>query len=174
MPDGTQVKFQVWDTAGQERFRAIAMSYYRQAQGIFLIYDCCDMSSLQSVKKMWLPSIRRYADKDVKIMLVGNKVDDIDDARQRGIDTDAIRADAKAFAQQQGMQLIETSAKTNSQVDAAFLSIAKQLKDQAVSNDKVGQIVHIDEIQQRPGSIFARFCNLLSTRSRRRHAKQRR
>ena len=174
LPDSTQVKFLVWDTAGQERFRAITMSYYRQAQGIFLMYDCCDMSSLESAKKMWLPSIRRYANTDAKIILVGNKADDIDEARHRGIDTEAIRANAKTFAEQQGIQHIETSAKNNNKVDEAFLSIAKQLKDQTVTRYQAGEMVHIDETQDRSQSMFAKLCTLLSNRSKRRRVRKRR
>merc|ERR1712124_139720 len=94
-----------------------------------------------------------------------------DAARQKGIDTEAIRAEAKAFAEQQGMSFIETSARDDSRVDTAFLSLAKELKDQAVSGRRATQTVRVDH-SDRPRSFFARLCDLLSNKSRRRHPRR--
>jgi len=174
MPDDTKVRLQIWDTAGQERFRAITMAFYRQSQGVFLVYDCCDMSSLENVKNHWLPSIRKYSNKDAKIVLIGNKVDGIEVARQKGIDTEAIRAAAKAFADQEGIRLIETSAKHNSKVDLAFFSIANELQAQERENQthKKNKTVSISiDYPDRPPSIFARLCKLLKPRPRQRRRK---
>lgn len=169
---GSKVKLQVWDTAGQERFRAITMAFYRQSQGIFLIYDCCEISTLKNVKEVWLPDVRRYCNEDAKIVLVGNKVDNKDLAREKGIDTELIRAEAKAFAEQQGIQLVETSAKHNSHIDTAFLLIANELKKQAVSRPTT-QTVHVDYTEP-PRSVFGKICNFFSgtTGSRRRHRRR--
>merc|ERR1712100_63835 len=93
-------------------------------------------------------------------------------ARQNGIDTEAIRAEAKAFAEQEGIRLIETSAKHNSEVDTAFFSIASDLKNQAVPRRKK-QTVNIDD-PDRPRSIFARLCKLLDPKRRRRNARKQR
>jgi Ras-related protein Rab-1A len=32
-------KLQIWDTAGQERFRTITGAYYKNAQGIIVVFD---------------------------------------------------------------------------------------------------------------------------------------
>lgn len=40
--EGKKVKCQIWDTAGQQRFHVITHSYYKNAQGIVLIYDASD------------------------------------------------------------------------------------------------------------------------------------
>jgi len=174
MPDDTKVRLQIWDTAGQERFRAITMSFYRQSRGIFLVYDCCDMSSLEHAKNIWLPDIRKYANKDAKIVLIGNKLDNVEVARKKGIDTQAIQTEARKFAEQQGIQLIETSAKQDDQVDKAFLSMAMKLKTQTLSRQTTQKVhqktLHID-YPDRPRSIFAKLCNLLDTGSKRRRAR---
>ena len=47
--------------------------------------------------------------------------------------------EARAFAEQQGIQLIETSAKQNSKIDDAFLTMARELQDQAASRAKEAQ-----------------------------------
>ena len=165
----SEVGLQIWDTAGQERFRAVCTQYYRRAQGIFLVYDCCDLSSLKNAKEIWLPAVRHYCDEDCKIVLIGNKVDNKDLARQKGIDTELIQAEARAFAKQQGIQLIETSAKHNTHIDTAFLSIANELKKQAASRPTRTQTLHID-FAKPPRSVFAKICDCFSksTRSRRR------
>merc|ERR1711939_915197 len=146
----------------------------RQSKGIFLVYDCCDMSSLESIKNHWLPTIRQYSNKDPKIVLIGNKVDHIEAARQKGVDTEAIRAAAKAFAEQQGIRLIETSAKNNTQVDTAFFSIANDLQAQARENEtrETKQTVDFSiDYPDRPPSIFARLCKLLKPRPRQRRRR---
>jgi len=38
-----------WDTAGQERFRTITNSYYRNANGIIIVYDLTDRQSFENV-----------------------------------------------------------------------------------------------------------------------------
>lgn len=176
--NGSDVRLQVWDTAGQERFRAITMSFYRQSHGVFLVYDCCDMKSLENIKSIWLPDIRRHCNKDAKIVLVANKVDNLDLARKKGTNTELIRAEAKAFAEQEGMQFIETSAKDDSNIDTAFLSLATELKKQAMSKCDTPTLTdaqrgfHIDPIQP-PRSVFGKLCYFFSRANRRRrHARR--
>ena len=39
-----RVKLQIWDTAGQDKFRTITKSYYRNSQGVLVVFgiDCRD------------------------------------------------------------------------------------------------------------------------------------
>ena len=60
--DGKKIKLQIWDTAGQERFRNITASYYRGANGIFLVYDITDKESFEDLNK-WLVDIEKNANK---------------------------------------------------------------------------------------------------------------
>ena len=39
MKGSKNIKLQIWDTAGQERFKTITQSYFKQCDGILLIYD---------------------------------------------------------------------------------------------------------------------------------------
>ena len=36
---------QLWDTAGQERFRAVTKGYYKDSQGLLLMYDITNKES---------------------------------------------------------------------------------------------------------------------------------
>ncbi|KAI6622980.1 GTP-binding protein of the rab [Pyricularia oryzae] len=111
--DGKTVKLQIWDTAGQERFRTITSSYYRGAHGICVVYDVTDMDSFNNVKQ-WLQEIDRYATEGVNKLLVGNKSD---------------MADKKEFADSLGIPFLETSAKNANNVEQAFLTMARQIKE---------------------------------------------
>jgi Ras-related protein Rab-1A len=114
-----------WDTAGQERFRTITSSYYRGAHGIIVVYDVTDPDSFANVKT-WLGEIDRYASDGVNKLLVGNKADL---ASKRAVDY----ATAKAFADEQGIPFLETSAKSAANVEQAFLTMAAEIKQRMAS-----------------------------------------
>lgn len=119
--DGKTLKLQIWDTAGQERFRTITSSYYRGAHGIIVVYDVTDQESFNNVKQ-WFQEIDRYATEGVNKLLVGNKSDMTD---KRVVDY----AVAKEFADSMGISFIETSAKLSTNVQDAFLTMARQIKE---------------------------------------------
>jgi small GTP-binding protein len=76
--EGKSLKIQIWDTAGQERFRTLTKSYYKGAAGIILVYDVCDEVSFHNVEE-WLKRIEENVDSSVEILLLGNKIDLIND-----------------------------------------------------------------------------------------------
>ena len=125
--DNKNVKFQIWDTAGQERFKNITASYYRGAHGIFVVYDISDTESFKNINN-WLIEIEKNANKNVYKILVGNKCD-LEDKRtvsyQQG----------KELAETYGMQFIETSAKSNTNVDEAFHLLGREVMKMSL-NDK--------------------------------------
>ncbi|CAA6664382.1 unnamed protein product [Spirodela intermedia] len=73
------VKAQIWDTAGQERYRAVTSAYYRGALGAMLVYDITKRQSFDHIPR-WLEELRSHADKNLVIMLIGNK-SDLEDQR---------------------------------------------------------------------------------------------
>ncbi|XP_039356960.1 ras-related protein Rab-37 isoform X5 [Mauremys reevesii] len=122
--DGVKVKLQIWDTAGQERFRSVTHAYYRDAQALLLFYDITSKMSFDNIRA-WLTEIHEYAQKDVVIMLLGNKADV---SSERVIRME----DGESLAREYGVPFMETSAKTGMNVELAFLAIAKELKQRAV------------------------------------------
>ncbi|KAG6889711.1 hypothetical protein C0992_004340 [Termitomyces sp. T32_za158] len=119
--EGKTVKLQIWDTAGQERFRTITSSYYRGAHGIIVVYDVTDNETFTNVKQ-WLQEIDRYASEGVNKLLVGNK----SDLTGKKVVEYSV---AKEFADQLSIPFLETSAKNATNVEQAFLTMAKQIKD---------------------------------------------
>eukprot|EP01099_Mayorella_cantabrigiensis_P000032 TRINITY_DN1017_c0_g1_i2.p1 TRINITY_DN1017_c0_g1~~TRINITY_DN1017_c0_g1_i2.p1 ORF type:complete len:229 (+),score=64.44 TRINITY_DN1017_c0_g1_i2:42-728(+) len=119
--DGKTIKLQIWDTAGQERFRTITSSYYRGAHGIIVVYDVTDQVSFNNVKQ-WLQEIDRYACENVNKLLVGNKCDL---TTKKVVDHNT----AKEFADSLGIAFLETSAKNSTNVEQAFMTMAKEIKN---------------------------------------------
>ncbi|PWN36675.1 GTP-binding protein ypt1 [Meira miltonrushii] len=124
--EGKTVKLQIWDTAGQERFRTITSSYYRGAHGIIVVYDTTDQDTFANVKQ-WLQEIDRYATEGVNKLLVGNKSDL---TNKKVVEYNV----AKEFADQLGLPILETSAKSATNVEQAFLTMAKHIKDRMGSS----------------------------------------
>lgn len=73
--DNKNIKFQIWDTAGQERFRTITSAYYKGADGIIMVYDLTEPSSLEDIENFWVPEAFNYCDKGIDVLLLGNKSD---------------------------------------------------------------------------------------------------
>ncbi|MBA0753879.1 hypothetical protein Gogos_021513 [Gossypium gossypioides] len=113
------VKAQIWDTAGQERYRAVTSAYYRGAVGAMLVYDISKRQTFDHIPR-WLEELRGHADKNIVIILIGNKSDL---ENQRAVSTE----DAKEFAQKEGLFFLETSALEATNVEAAFLTVLKEI-----------------------------------------------
>ena len=117
--NGTKVKVQLWDTAGQERFKSLAMTYYRKAYGILLLFDVTKRSSFISCKN-YLEEVRLNSDKNCIIYLIGNK---IDLSNQRQI----TKMEAENFAQKENVVYLETSALKNMNVYDVFTSLLNDI-----------------------------------------------
>ena len=84
------------------------------------MYDVTDQESFNNVKQ-WLHEIDRYAAENVNKLLVGNKSDL---SGKRVVSTEQ----GKEFADSLGIEFLETSAKTSTNVEQAFLTMASQIK----------------------------------------------
>ena len=72
---GKNFEIQIWDTAGEERFRTITKQYYKESQGLFLLYDITKNDNFDNLDKC-IVSVRDYLGNDkYVILLLGNKLD---------------------------------------------------------------------------------------------------
>ncbi|KAH9791405.1 ras-related protein RABA1a [Citrus sinensis] len=107
--DNKVIKAQIWDTAGQERYRAITSAYYRGAVGALLVYDVTRHATFQN-----------HTDPNIIVMLIGNKTD----LRHLvAVSTE----DGKAFAEQESLYFMETSALDATNVENAFTEVLTQI-----------------------------------------------
>ena len=117
--DEATVKFEIWDTAGQERYHSLAPMYYRGAQAAIVVYDITNQDSFGRAKT-WVKELQRQASPNIVIALAGNKSDL---ANKRMVDLD----EAQAYADDNNLLFMETSAKTAMNVNEVFMAIAKKL-----------------------------------------------
>ena len=115
-----QIKLQIWDTCGAEMFRAIVRSYYRESAGVLLVYDVTRRESFDNIS-MWLEEVKKHNHGNLTAILVGNKCD-------RGSERQVSAEEAQAYAEEQGIMFIETSATTAQNVDAAFIASAERVR----------------------------------------------
>ncbi|MBN3275652.1 RAB5C protein, partial [Polyodon spathula] len=117
--DDTTVKFEIWDTAGQERYHSLAPMYYRGAQAAIVVYDITNTDTFTRAKN-WVKELQRQASPNIVIALAGNKADL---ANKRAVDFQ----EAQAYADDNSLLFMETSAKTAMNVNEIFMAIAKKL-----------------------------------------------
>jgi len=118
----TTVKFEIWDTAGQERYHSLAPMYYRGAQAAIVVYDITSAESFERAKN-WIKELQRQGNPNIVIALAGNKVD-LEDRRK------ITTQETQAYADENGILFMETSAKTAANVNELFVAIAKKLPKQ--------------------------------------------
>ncbi len=127
--DGERVKCQLWDTAGQERFRTLTTSYYRDAQGVVIVYDVSDRQSFDNVAS-WKADVERYAGDDVAVMILGNKADLGEHRAVTFAEGSEIAAAVGTGAHE--ALFYETSAKDSYNVEEAFMALAACIKDRGL------------------------------------------
>lgn len=114
------VNCQLWDTAGQERFCGITRAYYRDADGILIVYDVTEADSLKNLDR-WIEDLRNNASETCKQMLLCNKID-------LPHDPDQITK-GKELAAENGFTFCQTSAKSGHNVSKAIKHICRAIID---------------------------------------------
>ena len=116
-----KVRVQFWDTAGQEKYRAISSAYYKNAHGAIIVYDITSRETFENVDS-WMSELNEHCDKNVKVVIVGNK-NDLTEERQ--VQT----VDGQKLAKKRGFYFFETSAKVDekSTVHEAFTRVIEEI-----------------------------------------------
>ena len=135
--DNKKIKVQIWDTAGQERYRSITSAYYKGAKGAFIVYDITRKGSFENIDK-WIEDLKSNGDKNVSIMLIGNKSDLAD---KREVQTD----EGIKKSEESKVAFLETSALNGENVAKAFEQIIEQIYQNNCSNDDEDVDFEIDK-----------------------------
>ena len=115
----------VWDTCGQERFRSMTRQYFKDAQGIVLVYDVGELESFNNLS-VWLKEIKNNSNKDPEIVLVGNKID-LEDRK-------VTKEKGMRFAEKNNLMYVESSSKEGINVDSPFEKLATALVNKIKEN----------------------------------------
>lgn len=121
-----RVNCQLWDTAGQERFAGITRAYYRDADGILIVYDVTNNDSLLSLDR-WIDDLNNNASKSCRKILLCNKVDLPHTPDQV--------AKGKALADENGFTFCKTSAKSGQNIFKAIKHISREIIDNRAVED---------------------------------------
>ena len=150
--DGERVKCQLWDTAGQERFRTLTTSYYRDAQGVAIVYDVSDRRSFDNVQA-WKADVERYASPDVAMMIMGNKAD-LGEHRAVTFAEGGELARVKSAKGHEAL-FFETSAKDSYNVEEAFVGLGTLIKERGLIRDTSASAARERQAGGSPGAAAA-------------------
>lgn len=114
-----KIKLKLWDTAGQEKFRTLTQQYYKNADGILLIFDIKDRSSFDKIHS-WMEQIQyNTPNNQMPIVLVGNKCDCKEKERTVKLE------EMEKIANEYGVSYFETSALTNKNINECFTCLCE-------------------------------------------------
>jgi len=121
---GNEVYFSLWDLGGQAYFKRFRKTYYMGTQAAFIVFDVCERETFTNVKK-WYEELKEFlGNKNIPIVIVGNKID-LSDQRSVQYKEGMILVDE--LSQQNfdsDFSYIETSALTGENIEVAFSLIA--------------------------------------------------
>ncbi|GAB1604771.1 ras-related protein Rab-27B [Argonauta hians] len=108
-----KVCVQLWDTAGMERFRSLTTSYFRDANGFFLMIDLTNEYTFVNAFA-WLQKMQEFGPQTgYDVIIIGNKID-LKDCQK--ISSEALHK----FAESHRLPYVETSATTGHNVEESI------------------------------------------------------
>ncbi len=141
--DEKQYLYRIWDTCGQERFRSLSTSYFRNSDGIMLLFDLNSLNSFENLSS-WFISIRDSGCDNIPLIAVGTKCDlncNVDEERiKKFIDDNKII-----------QKYFKCSAKNNIGVEEPFLELGKLIikfnihKERTYSKMKIKKVKAMEE-----------------------------
>ena len=115
------IRIKIWDTAGQERYKSLTRGFFRNAQGIMIVYDVTNYETYENLK-YWIKSIKTQMGSDIDhipVIIIGNKID----SEEREVKFD----EASLFAKEQNYHYFETSAKTGEHIDESIKFLVNEI-----------------------------------------------
>lgn len=104
--------------------------YYKNAIGACVVFDVTSRESFEKCQQ-WVKELNEKAGADIRIVIVGNKID-LDDHQ-------VSKDEASDYARNLGLQYYEVSAKQNIGVDELFKDLAKKLPKESTNKKNNAQ-----------------------------------
>lgn len=111
-------KLYFWDLGGQHDKLFSNEYYFVQAVGAFVVYDVINRESFDNID-FWISKLKELSG-EIPFMIIGNKIDKKDERL-------VLFEDAEEKSDFYNVQYIETSAKSNENIDKAFESLSVQI-----------------------------------------------
>ena len=123
-----KIQIKLIDTGGQEKFRALAKSYFKNADGVLFVYAKDNQNSFDNIRDWIILFNENHNGKEgIPQYLVETKSD-----LDRVVDENR----AQEFAKENNMKWISTSSKDNNSINELFDDIAELLYASFVKNNK--------------------------------------
>ena len=116
------LQLQIWDTAGTERYNSMGQNFYRSSEACILVFDLTvkdTFTNIDNWRKDFLSSLGPKDPDTFPFVLLGNKCDKV---AERKVQASKIKQYCETKS---NMPYFETSAKDNTNVEAAFEEVAK-------------------------------------------------
>mmetsp|Transcript_4296 Transcript_4296/g.4298 ORF Transcript_4296/g.4298 Transcript_4296/m.4298 type:complete len:199 (-) Transcript_4296:35-631(-) len=110
--DGMNIRVNFWDLSGHQEFFEIRNEFYKDAQGILLVYDVSIRESFESLDN-WIAEATKFGAniRSIPVVLCANKID------KRRLVTEE---EGRQYAQSKNFTYFETSASSGANVNEAF------------------------------------------------------
>ena len=111
----------LWDSAGTEKFHSLTSGFFRNAQGIMVMFDVTNPISFENIRN-WTESIKMHLSSElnnIPVIIIGNKIDIL----EREIKT----TEAKKYCKELGFKYFETSAKTGENVNDTIRYLVEEV-----------------------------------------------
>ncbi|XP_047364590.1 GTP-binding protein Di-Ras2 [Vespa velutina] len=120
---------QITDTTGSHQFPAMQRLSISKGHAFILVYSVCSRQSFEELRPIWavIRELKGQEISQIPIMLVGNKCDESPSVREVSM------SEGAAEAANWGCGFLETSAKTNHNVNALFRDLLTLEKNRSVS-----------------------------------------
>ena len=143
--DNKVIKLQIWDTCGQEIYRSLISNFYRNSSLAVIVFSITDHASFDSIDQ-WLKELKSNSSPDIKIFLIGNKVDL---ENQRAVSTEQ----GKNLQNDYNLDLfVESSAKKKKNTEYIFVEAAKLLYNDyikyKIGNPLIGRVKATNKLKK--------------------------
>lgn len=111
--NGEDVGVELWDTSGQDKYRSVAKNFFRNSDGVIIVFSMSEDTSLTGLE-YWMNQIKDNLDSDVPKILLANKCDltkEFSEEAKKMVEK--IRAD-------ENIKMFKVSAKTGVNIKEAY------------------------------------------------------